>query len=197
MFTDVNVEGGTLSLRLDGIVPSEGFDSNFDTIQFFAADKTMLWAATYTSEEDYGWYHATTGMQVNGDPVDIGNGFVVNAGGADVSLLIAGEVRTNALAIAVPAGLSIIGNALPMGIELGQMIPNEKFDSDFDTIQFFNPNKTMHWSATYTSEENYGWYNALTGLQVNDYPLEPGDSVFAVVSGAGVVFSLPAIVIKD
>jgi len=194
MFTDVNA--GVASLQLGSIMPNENYnDDGSDVIQFLNPDGSLDFAAVYYGA-DWGWFSGETGW-VNDHDIDLGTGFMVFTESQDVEYLIAGEVNTAPIEVAVAQGVAVIGNGLPVIITLDQLIPDENYNDDgSDVIQFLNPDGSLDFAAVYYGED-WGWFSGEKDW-VNEEELKPGKCVFATIETAGgVVFSLPELVIAE
>jgi len=196
MFVDVNVEGGATSLKLGAIIPNENYVGiGNDVLQFLNPDGSQDFVAMYLGA-GLGWYSGVKGF-VDSYGIDIGTGFIANTDSLDVEYCIAGEVSTAEIEVSVSQGIAFIGNALPVTITLGEIIPSDNI-SPFgtDVIQFLKPDGSQDFVAMYLGA-GLGWYSGTKGF-VNGEELKPGEFAYAVIeTEEGVTFTLPELVIAD
>jgi hypothetical protein len=188
--------GGGTELTLGMITPSANFDAELGTgcgIQFINADGSWGVLAEYWANYG-GWFVAGTDDQINDTIIPKGGAFIVQSA-ADATFQCAGEIGLESFTVAIPAGVSQVGNCIPAALTLGDITPSANFDAELGTgcgIQFINANGSWGVLAEYWA--NYGgWFISGTDDQINDTPLSEGQG-FIVQAAADSTFTYSAIV---
>lgn len=191
--TFVPVGSDGKSLRLGDITPINFDGANGDTVQLFNSNGNGNVNHIYTYYAGYGWYNPDTDSNVDAELIPTGTGMFVYASLANAQFQVAGEVALQSLALAVPAGYTVVGNSSPKAITLGAVVPANFDGANGDTAQFFNSNGNGNVNHLYTFYAGYGWYNPDTDSNVDAEVLNPGDAFFAYASQSNASFTFPAV----
>jgi hypothetical protein len=192
-FTTVCGDGTSLTLGM--ITPSADFDASLGTgcgIQFINTDGSWGVQAEYWADYD-GWFVLGTEDQIN-DMVIPKGGAVYVTSAAAATFRCAGEIGLTSFTVAIPAGSSQLGNCIPAGLTLGDIVPSADFDAALGTgcgIQFINADGSWGVQAEYWADYD-GWFVLGTEDQINDTPLSEGAG-FYVTASADATLTFPAV----
>jgi hypothetical protein len=190
----VTVSGDTNRILLGSISPNQAFEDNGDTISCISAGGLWMLEANYAS--DYGWFNPNDEDFEVLDEVEIvsGTGFYVRTAGSGGALVCAGEVALGDLDVVLPGALkyAMVGNPTPVAITLGDIVPNQAFEDNGDTISFISSGGLWTLEANYASD--YGWFNPNDEeFEVLDgVVLQPGDTFYVRTAGDGGVLTFPS-----
>jgi len=187
----VTVGGDQTSIKLRDIVPSAGFKNGVGTLTFFASSGVVDKTAMYV--DGIGWLdvYENDPADYNEIVIPAGKGFFA-ASSASYTLTLAGEVKFTQTP--VPLGTyTVVGNASPVPIKLGDIVPSSGFKNGVGTVTFFAPNGTVSKTAMYV--DGIGWLDVYENdpADYNLIPLEACDGVFVSTGVAGQTLTLPAI----
>ena len=188
--TFIPVGSAGSSIKLGDIVPNASFASGADTIAFLNPDGSGSFTTIAYYYVGYGWYDIESN-DLNGQSIPKGASFLVSTGGTGVKFTLKGEVYKTAFSIAVPQGVSLVGNCVPKDIKLGDIVPNASFVSGADTLAFLNPDGSGNFSTTAYYYVGYGWYD-IESNNLNAQVLPTGASFVISVGSTGVQLAFPA-----
>ena len=169
-------------------------------------DKTVVWLTESEAVEGgvgdkAGWYDAFEYTYEGDSQFDLGSGFLTSCGSAGVKFTSAGEVYDKAFTLICPGAYTVIPNALPRSIKLGE-ISAKGWNYENDFLQKLNPasclnDKTFVWL---TEEEavgggvgtTAGWYDAFEYTYEGDnIEMKPGEGFLTNLGSSGIQFNFP------
>ena len=190
-WTFVPVGSDGTAIRLGDIIPTNFSGDYGDTLQFFNLNGAGTVSTTVTYYNGYGWCDAYTADLLDDMTIPVGTGMFVYSTQANVSFVVAGEVKLGSFQLNVATGYTVVGNSSPVAITLGDIVPTN-FSGDYgDTGQIFAASGAV--SATVTYYAGYGWCDAYTADLLDNMVLNPGDGIFAYCSQSNASFAFPAV----
>ena len=202
---------GTQGIDINSIVPvgddvDGGGNTNIqilDNLNKTTASYIWLTEDEWGVEDGDGWYADDMETRLTGEnavTLPVGTGFLFQSPSA-IQLQVSGEVKTNALSITARAKNVMLGNPLPVDLDLNDIALSGAVDGGGNTnIQILDAlNKT---SSTYVwltedewgVEDGDGWYadDMETKIQDGDVTFAPGDG-FLFQSPNAITVTFPAI----
>jgi len=104
-----------------------------------------------------------------------------------VSANIVGYMKLDVGAISLIGPMFVDVNVGASSLQLGAIVPNENYDSDYDSLQFVDQSGNLAWSATYWGED-YGWWDGPN--DANEYAIDIGTGFIANTRGANVSYCI-------
>jgi hypothetical protein len=212
------------AMTLGDIVPNANFAAFEDFVQVFTSSGSTALKATYVSQAtledwdmwpgyDVGWYDYADGNMQNGTLDDtvlaFGTSMTVFSGSTGATLLYVGEVVQNDVEFPLAEnGYTAIGNASPVELTLGDIVPNANFAAFEDFVQIFTASGSTALKATYVSQAtledwdmwpgyDVGWYDYADGNMQNGtlddtvIPAGQGMTVFSGSANAAITIPNP------
>jgi hypothetical protein len=184
-YVNVSLQANKLSFLSIPLVPSGGNFNITNSIALSdAQDGASLYAWTGTGWNanapgwvaGFGWFPDMV--------VSNGVGFFI-ASKAASTLTFVGDVPQGALAYNIPAGLSTLGNQVPVSGNFPGASVGHDGDSIYTWVQ-----ATQGWNPNYASYVGgFGWYSSDPTITTNGPTLNPADGAFYVNTGAAIPFT--------
>ena len=202
---------GTQAIDINSIVPvGEDVDGEggVDIQILDASNKTTasyFWLTEdgWGVEDGDGWYADDMETRLTGEnavTLPVGTGFLFQSPNA-IQLQIAGEVKTDALAITARAKNVMLGNPLPIDLDLNDITLSGDVDGeggvDIQVLDASNKTTASYFWLTedgWGVEDGDGWYadDMETKIQDGDVTFAPGDG-FLFQSPNAITVTFPAI----
>jgi len=219
-FAPIGMTDGNMTLG--DIKANENFSAFEDSIQLLDSNGNVTMQATYVSQADLelwdmwpgyevGWYNSADEElelgTLNDTVLPFGTSMTVYTSYSGVTLLYAGEVIQNDVVLPlVSNGFTPVGNASPVDLTLGDIVPNANFAAFEDSVQMLDSNGNVTMQATYVSQADLelwdmwpgyevGWYNSadeeLELGTLNDTVMVAGQGMTAYTSYSDVTITIP------
>ena len=191
-FEDVGAEG--LDLQNFKLADNAAGDGT-EMIQFLDEEGqcTEMWVwLNANAGMEPGWYDNTTWAPIEKTIVPA-VGYLMNIG-ADVDIVISGQVKSGTTTISIPAGFSVRGNNTPVDIDLQTIkLADTAAGDGTEMIQFLDADgqctEMWVWLNANAGMEP-GWYDNTTWAEI-EYTVKAGEA-FLINTAAAVDMTIPS-----
>ena len=191
-FQDVGEDGLDLqNFKLSDSAAGDGTEM----IQFLDENGqcTEMWVwLNANAGQEPGWYDNTTWAPIK-KTILPAVGYLMNIG-ADVDIVISGQVKTGTTTVSLPAGFSVRGNSTPVDVSIQAIkLADSAAGDGTEMIQFLDENgqctEMWVWLNANAGQEP-GWYDNTTWEPI-DYSVKAGEA-FLINTSAPVDMIIPS-----
>jgi len=154
---------------------------NYDTVQFLNAAGNVASSAYYWAS-DRSWWDVVSGNEVTDVEYLAGVGMIVSTA-TKFDGFIAGQVEEDDITIPLNSGKTLVGNASPVTLELGQFTFSGL--ANYHTVDFLNAAGNVYASAYYWASSRT-WWDVASGDEATDWEILPGEGFLVNCLGGSV-----------